>query len=117
MTAPTVAVAGLNAATFDEEIATSAVPVLVEFWAEWCPPCKALAPILDQLATEFGDGLRVRKVNADEHSDLGARFEVMAVPTMLLFAGGQLRMRLVGAHSKARLAEEIAQAGGVRLSR
>jgi thioredoxin 1 len=117
MTAPTTTVAALDTATFDEEIATSVVPVLVEFWAEWCPPCKTLAPILEELATEFGDGLRVRKVNADEQPDLGARFDVMAVPTILLFVDGQLRRRLVGAHSKARLVEEMAQTGGVSLGR
>ncbi len=109
MTTTSATSAPLDAGTFDEEIATSAVPVLVEFWAEWCPPCKLLAPILDELATDFGEGLRVRKVNADEQPDLAARFDVMAVPTILLFVDGEIRMRLVGALSKPRLVEEIAQ--------
>jgi thioredoxin 1 len=104
------AAAELSAATFDEDVATSPVPVLVEFWAEWCPPCKVLAPILDDLASEHGEALRVRKVNSDEHPELAARFEVMAVPTMLLFVDGEVRQRMVGARSKARLAEELAQA-------
>lgn len=106
----TTAVAELSAATFDEEVVASPVPVLVEFWAQWCPPCKVLAPILDELAAEHGEALRVRKVNSDEDPELAARFEVMAVPTILLFVEGELRQRLVGARSKARLAEELAQA-------
>jgi thioredoxin 1 len=110
MTTTAATVALLNVATFDEEIATSAVPVLFEFWAEWCPPCKLLAPILDELATDFGDGLRVRKVNVDEQPNLAARFDLMAVPTILLFVDDEIRMRLVGALSKPRLVEEIAQA-------
>ena len=100
MTTTAATVALLDAATFDEEIATSAVPVLVEFWAEWCPPCKLLAPILDELATDFGDELRVRKVNVDEQPNLAARFDLMAVPTILLFVDDEIRMRLVGALSK-----------------
>jgi thioredoxin 1 len=100
-------VAELSSATFDEVIASAEVPVLVEFWAEWCPPCKVLAPILDELSAERGDRLRVYKVNSDEHRELSARFEVLAVPTMLLFSGAEVRQRLVGARSKARLVEEL----------
>ncbi len=106
----TAVAAELSPATFDEDVAASPVPVLVEFWAEWCPPCKVLAPILDELASEHGEALRVRKVNSDEHPQLSARFEVLAVPTILLFVEGEVRQRLVGARSKARLAEELAQA-------
>jgi thioredoxin 1 len=105
----TTHVAELSTATFDEDVAASPVPVLVEFWAQWCPPCKVMAPILDQLAADRGEDLRVRKVNSDEHPELAARFEVMAVPTMLLFVDGEVRQRMVGARSKARLAEELAQ--------
>ncbi|HEX3333411.1 MAG TPA: thioredoxin [Acidimicrobiales bacterium] len=110
MTTTTTTAAELSAATFDEDVAASPVPVLVEFWAQWCVPCKTLAPILDELAAERGETLRVRKVNSDEHPELSARFEVMAVPTMLLFVDGEVRVRLVGARSKARLFEELAQA-------
>jgi thioredoxin 1 len=111
MTTSSITVAELDAAAFDKEIATSAVPMLVEFWAEWCPPCKLLAPLLDELANDFGKGLRVCKINADEHPELGARFDIMAVPTILLFVDGELVMRQVGAQSKARLIEAIAQVG------
>ena len=101
------AVTELSSATFDEEIARVDEPALVEFWAEWCPPCKVLAPILDEIHAELGDRLRVYKVNSDEHYALAGRFEVLAVPTILLFSGGELRQRLVGARSKARLLEEV----------
>jgi thioredoxin 1 len=102
-----VAVPELSCASFDEMIGSAAAPVLVEFWAEWCPPCKMLAPILDEISVELGDDLSVYKVNSDEHRDLSARFEVLAVPTILVFAGGELQLRLVGARSKARLMEEL----------
>lgn len=101
------AVTELSSATFDEEIGRSDEPALVEFWAEWCPPCKVLAPILDEIHAELGDRLRVYKVNSDEHHALAGRFEVLAVPTILLFSGGEVRQRLVGARSKARLLEEV----------
>jgi thioredoxin 1 len=100
----------LSSTTFDEEIFRTDEPALVEFWAEWCPPCKVLAPILDEIHAELGERLRVYKVNSDEHHALSARFEVMAVPTILVFAGGELRQRLVGARSKARLLEEVDRA-------
>jgi thioredoxin 1 len=100
-------VAELSSATFDEEIAGRDQPALVEFWAEWCPPCKVLAPILDEINAELGDRLRVYKINSDEDRELSARYEVLAVPTILLFAEGELRQRLVGARSKARLLEEV----------
>jgi thioredoxin 1 len=102
-----VAVPELSCASFDEMIGSAAAPVLVEFWAEWCPPCKVLAPILDEISVELGDDLSVYKVNSDVHRDLSARFEVLAVPTILVFAGGELQLRLVGARSKARLMEEL----------
>jgi thioredoxin 1 len=100
----------LSSATFDEEIASAEGPVLVEFWAEWCPPCKVLTPILDEIQAELGDRLRVYKVNSDEQRELSTRFEVLAVPTILLFSGGELRQRLVGARSKARLLDEVDRA-------
>jgi thioredoxin 1 len=100
----------LSSATFDEEIAGRDEPALVEFWAEWCPPCRVQGPILDEIHNELGDRLRVYKVNSDEHRELSARFEVLAVPTILVFSGGELRQRLVGARSKARLLEEVDRA-------
>jgi thioredoxin 1 len=101
------AVLELTDATFDEEISTSPLPVIVEFWAQWCPPCRLIAPILDSIATEFSDQLRVYKVNSDERPELAARFDVMSVPTILVFSQGDLRRRLVGARSRSRLLEEL----------
>jgi len=103
-------VRALNVTTFDEEIMTSPVPVVVEFWAEWCPPCKAMAPILHALADEQEGRLRFVRINADEHPDLGRRFDVVSVPTFLVFTDGQLRQRLVGARSQAQFLAEIERA-------
>ena len=102
------AVTELTEATFDEEMATSDVPVLVEFWAEWCPPCRMIAPILDEIALDHADRLRVLKVNSDENPELSRRYDVMSIPTMLIFSQGELQARLVGARSRARLLEELA---------
>jgi len=92
---------------FDEELGSSELPLLVEFWTEWCPPCKAIAPILDELAQEHGDRLRIVKVNSDENPSLAARFEVMAVPTLLVFDEGHLVKRMMGARGKRQLLEEL----------
>jgi thioredoxin 1 len=107
-------VAELIETTFDEEVTTSEVPVIVEFWAEWCPPCKLIAPILDSIAAEYADRLRVFKVNNDEHPDLARRYDVMSVPTILVFSEGELRQRMIGARSRARLIEELNQSIGLR---
>jgi len=101
------AVLDLDEMTFDEELQSCAIPVIVEFWAQWCPPCKAIAPILDELAAEFEHRLRVVRVNADEQPALAARYEVTSVPTMLLFREGEIQRRMVGARSRARLVQEI----------
>jgi thioredoxin 1 len=98
----------LTDATFDEEIAASPIPVLVEFWAQWCPPCRVIAPILDSIAAEYADRLRVCKVNSDERPELALRYDVMSVPTILVFHQGELRRRMVGARSRPRLLEELA---------
>ena len=100
-------VRALNVTTFDEEIMTSPVPVVVEFWAEWCPPCKVLAPVLDSIADDYADRLRVVKVNSDENPDLARRYEVMSVPTIIAFSEGEIRHRMIGARSRARLLEEL----------
>jgi thioredoxin 1 len=102
------AVLELTDATFDEAIAVSDVPVVVEFWAQWCPPCRLLAPILDSIAADYSDRLRVRKVNSDERPELALRYDVMSVPTILVFCDGELRLRMVGARSRSRLLEELA---------
>jgi thioredoxin 1 len=91
----------------DEEIAASSVPVLVEFTADWCPPCKAMAPVLEEVAAEYADRLKLVKVDSDAEPALTARFNVVGIPTLLLFRDGQLAGRLVGARGKGRLTQEL----------
>ncbi len=97
----------LTDSTFDEELAAASSPVLVDFWAEWCGPCLAVAPVLEEIANEQGDRLRIAKVNVDDSVGLARRFEVMSIPTMILFSEGQPQVRLVGAKPKGKLLEEL----------
>ena len=101
-------VSSLTGTMFDEEVRSSAVPVVVEFWAEWCPPCETIAPVLDSIASDYEGRLQVFKVNTDEHPELAGRYEVMSVPTILAFHKGELRHRMTGARSRATLLEELA---------
>lgn len=88
--------------TFDEAIA-SEKPVLVDFWADWCGPCKMLDPVLEELAAEHGDRLTIGKVDVDASPDLAARFEVRGIPLMILFQGGEVLAKLTGARGKQEL--------------
>ena len=97
----------LTDATFDETIASSDVPVLVDFWAEWCGPCKVIAPILEEIASEQAGRVKIAKLNIDENLDVTRRFEVMSIPTLLLFKDGQAVQRLIGAKPKGQLLQEI----------
>jgi thioredoxin 1 len=106
------AVMELTETTFDEVIVSSPEPVVVEFWAQWCPPCRTMAPVLESMATDYDGRLRLVKINADEESDLARRFEVVSVPTLLVFTDGELRHRVIGARSRAQLLDEIGQATG-----
>ncbi|HEV2809876.1 MAG TPA: thioredoxin [Acidimicrobiales bacterium] len=99
----------LSDTTFDEEIASSSQAVLVDFWAEWCGPCKKIAPVLDEIAAEHADTLRVAKLNVDDHPDIGRRYQVMSIPTLLLFKDGEMVKRLVGAKGKAQLLDELSE--------
>ena len=97
----------LSEATFAEEVNGSSEPVLVDFWAEWCGPCKAIAPVLEELATEQAGKLKIAKVNVDENPSLAVQFGVQSIPTMIVFKDGAEDHRLIGARGKAQLLEDL----------
>ncbi len=90
----------LTQENFANEVLQSPMPVLVDFWAEWCGPCKMIAPVLDELADEYAGKAKVGKVNIDEHQQLAVQFNVTAIPTLIYFKGGQVVQQVKGARSK-----------------
>ena len=87
-------------ANFDEEVLGAELPVLVDFWAEWCGPCKALTPLIDELATEYEGKLKVGKVDTDANREISVRFSVSAIPTVMVFKGGELVEKFIGLRGK-----------------
>ena len=97
----------LSEQDFSQEVEKSALPVLVDFWAEWCGPCKAIAPILDQLAVELQGKMKIVKVNVDESPDLAGKFNIMSIPSLLIFKNGAPVDQIVGAMPKDRLLAKL----------
>jgi thioredoxin 1 len=99
----------LTSGSFDETVKSSTTPILVDFWAEWCGPCKAIAPVLKELSTELAGKVTIAKLDVDAHGDIAQRFSVMSIPTLLIFNNGEVQKRLVGAKGKGQLLQELAE--------
>ena len=99
----------ISDASFEGDVLNASTPVLVDYWAEWCGPCKMIAPILDDVSKDYQGRLQVAKMNVDENRDVPAKFGIRGIPTLMVFKGGQLAATKVGAMSKAQLTAFIDQ--------
>jgi thioredoxin 1 len=97
----------LTTQTFDSDVLKSDVPVLVDFWAEWCGPCKMIAPIVEELAVEYSGKMKVGKLDADAHGEVLMKYQIMGIPTLILFKNGQPVERITGYQDKARIVKKL----------
>ena len=102
-----MAVGKVSDASFESDVLKATEPVVVDFWAEWCGPCKMIAPALDEIATAMGDKVKILKLNVDENPETAAKYGVMSIPTLMMFKNGELASRQVGAAPKAKLEQWI----------
>ena len=97
----------INETNFESEVLKSNQPVLVDFWAEWCGPCKMLAPVLDEIAKVYADRIKVAKVNVDDNPGLALRYGIQSIPTLLYFANGEVKNQTIGVVSKKKIVEHL----------
>ena len=102
-----IAVTEISDSSFDSEVLSSQTPVLIDFWAPWCGPCRAIAPIVDELATEYAGRVKIVKMNVDENPQTPAKYGVRGIPNLILFKGGAVHEQIVGAVPKAKLSAAL----------